>query len=68
MRCCASKRSTSTRSEAGGDATPKASIESGVAARAGAPSKGEAVLEVLPRAGTLVLFDSVSLPHQIAAK
>ena len=38
MRCCASKRSTSTRSEAGGDATPKASIESGVAARAGAHS------------------------------
>ena len=31
----------------------------------GAPSKGEAVLEVLPRAGTLVLFDSVSLPHQV---
>ena len=30
-----------------------------------APSKGEAVLEVLPRAGTLVLFDSVSLPHQV---
>ena len=38
MRCCASKRSTSTRSEAGGDATPKAGIESGVAARAGAHS------------------------------
>ncbi len=36
MRCCASKRSTSTRSEAGAPETPRASPDEGVAAAASA--------------------------------
>ena len=35
--------------------------------RAGAPPAGEAIRDIRPVAGTLLLFDSVAVPHEVLA-